>query len=945
MGRKVIYRQRIRSQAASVQAKSLLAHIASEVRARREVSGDEAYLIALDAYRFLQRGLLRLGPGQVELPCIAGRESHMRRARRDQPEKLVRVSIVADEDASLLEEFGTRVMQQARIARVIEEAYDQDALFDGERLCLLVPLTLTAIRERLKGLWEEGCRLPISGMTWKMREALKAPRAVVAMERYLGGEEVGELRRRLAISRMRWQEWYSAFLEVVARCDEDPLVLSQDLGYQEEHIGLWQEVWHRHKDSPTARERMGKPSAIPRATYPADEEDRLLDRLLHAHGYTPASARSFIQELRDLAFRINNVERRPGQIVTFGVSEAEPPGRSLAEAELLMVVLDYVAQEDWGLVNRISPQALKWERIKRLCTQAYQQGVALSLPDLAHLVGLSVDAVQNTIKEHDQVVLPTRGRVADMGSTLSHAEKIIALYMDGYTETEIKRRTGHSYDSIERYLWDFSRVICLRERGMPLPAIRQATGMSRRVVAKYLELYSRFNHPDYAFPMARVRRMVEANPPPKKDRTNPPGEVMTMRDGKSTQSRYSALPARDVELVALSHIKERFELAPKSHIAEEAVRRTSEALEAYEAEQGTERLKPGEMLIEHEGKPVKVPLLSPKWARRLAEGLSVTAVRRHLEYEQLQRLAEVFEDATVENLWRWVDQKELARSRSAKSGDFMPDEPLDAGSLGIIARRPGDITLPESVLLPVATSLAEDYGVKPALARAMAEAAAQVRQWCCPRVQELRPGQAVWLSYSTKRGKRGSPRLLVPVVLTLLTPDEQAMTITTRTDLKALKMRQIERITAEAWQQDAVLTMLDLEWLLGVNGAFVRQMLDAYHERFGVLLPTAGTILDMGRTLTHKTIVVEMSLSGMSTQEIARRIYHSPEAVDQYLKTFDRLLVLRHFGLPKKLMVQVTGHSLSLIEEHLAIADKHFPTTEALTQYLTSRGVDLEEAG
>jgi len=29
----------------------------------------------------------------------------------------------------------------------------------------------------------------------------------------------------------------------------------------------------------------------------------------------------------------------------------------------------------------------------------------------------------------------------------------------------------------------------------------------------------------------------------------------------------------------------------------------------------------------------------------------------------------------------------------------------------------------------------------------------------------------------------------------------------------------------------------------------------------------------------------------------------------------------------------------------LAIADKHFPTTEVLTQYLTSRGVGLEEAG
>ena len=90
--------------------------------------------------------------------------------------------------------------------------------------------------------------------------------------------------------------------------------------------------------------------------------------------------------------------------------------------------------------------------------------------------------------------------------------------MDGYTETEIKHRTGHSYDSIERYLFDFSRVICLTERGMPLPAIRQATAMSRRVVTKYLTLYERFNHPDFAFRMARVRRMVEQGNPKKNGR-------------------------------------------------------------------------------------------------------------------------------------------------------------------------------------------------------------------------------------------------------------------------------------------------------------------------------------------------------------------------------------------------------------------------------------------
>lgn len=104
-------------------------------------------------------------------------------------------------------------------------------------------------------------------------------------------------------------------------------------------------------------------------------------------------------------------------------------------------------------------------------------------------------------------------------------------------------------------------------------------------------------------------------------------------------------------------------------------------------------------------------------------------------------------------------------------------------------------------------------------------------------------------------------------------------------------------------------------------------------------------MLDVGHTLTHKTVVGETSLSGTSTQEIARRIYHSPRALDRYLKTFHRLLVLRHFRLPKRLMVQVTGHSLSLIEEHRVVADKHLSTGEALTQYVISRRLDLKEAG
>ena len=125
-----------------------------------------------------------------------------------------------------------------------------------------------------------------------------------------------------------------------------------------------------------------------------------------------------MQELCDLAVRLKQLDRCPGQFITFGVAADEPPGRSLSEARLLLVVLDYVTAEDWGLSNRISPQELKLKRLERLCTQSYEQGVALSQPNLAHLLGISSDAVQSTIKKHDQVILPTRGRVADRGSKL-----------------------------------------------------------------------------------------------------------------------------------------------------------------------------------------------------------------------------------------------------------------------------------------------------------------------------------------------------------------------------------------------------------------------------------------------------------------------------------------------------------------------------------------------
>jgi len=201
----------------------------------------------------------------------------------------------------------------------------------------------------------------------------------------------------------------------------------------------------------------------------------------------------------------------------------------------------------------------------------------------------------------------------------------------------------------------------------------------------------------------------------------------------------------------------------------------------------------------------------------------------------------------------------------------------------------------------------------------------------------------VWLAHGTKKSRRTDPRLFQPVVLTLLAPEEKAFPLATTADLKRLKTLQLERITTEAWKQDAVLTTLDMEWLLQISPGMLRGILDAYFEQFGIILPTAGTVLDMGRTLTHKKIVVELSLDGLNTQEIARRIYHTPEAVDNYLRLFERVLVLTFYKVPESVLPRVTGYSKRLLDEHLELVKKHFPTQETLAEYLGQKGVQLEK--
>lgn len=93
------------------------------------------------------------------------------------------------------------------------------------------------------------------------------------------------------------------------------------------------------------------------------------------------------------------------------------------------------------------------------------------------------------------------------------------------------------------------------------------------------------------------------------------------------------------------------------------------------------------------------------------------------------------------------------------------------------------------------------------------------------------------------------------------------------------------------------------EKLINLIIVAIRELLDAYHKAFRIILPTVGMVSDMGRTMTHKKIVIDMALSRMSTKEIGRRIYHIEEAVDSFIRTLIRILLLRYYNVPEAAII------------------------------------------
>ena len=93
-------------------------------------------------------------------------------------------------------------------------------------------------------------------------------------------------------------------------------------------------------------------------------------------------------------------------------------------------------------------------------------------------------------------------------------------------------------------------------------------------------------------------------------------------------------------------------------------------------------------------------------------------------------------------------------------------------------------------------------------------------------------------------------------------------------------------------------------------------------RRRGEYLPLRGYVTDMGSFPTHKAAIVRLYLEGLTTPDIAARTYHSKEAVDRYIRGFERVRLLAARFSREELPL-LAAVSEPLVDQYLALIDEH----------------------
>jgi hypothetical protein len=224
---------------------------------------------------------------------------------------------------------------------------------------------------------------------------------------------------------------------------------------------------------------------------------------------------------------------------------------------------------------------------------------------------------------------------------------------------------------------------------------------------------------------------------------------------------------------------------------------------------------------------------------------------------------------------------------------------------------------PEQIFI---NSLRKEFELSPAESQGVPDLARQCLFGRSP--QTVGRIKYICASQHAKHGRPLREQEMIEVELTLDNGIED-LNVLRESGPKALRQLKVLRLTEEAWDQGGSLTLEDIARLLQVTGRTVRRDIRGL-QADGNFVHTRGTDQHIGRSLSHKSRIIELYLNGETYDLIIRKSRHSAFSIKHYVMSFGRLLMLLNHGMDDvKELSRLLSQSERLTGEHLEIFEVH----------------------
>jgi DNA-binding Lrp family transcriptional regulator len=219
-------------------------------------------------------------------------------------------------------------------------------------------------------------------------------------------------------------------------------------------------------------------------------DGEFLYELEHAFELSPKLSEQILITAKECLLRENILGEGQIEVNVIGIEERS--GKVLEQLEKCKVILTIDAgQADIEALKLYGRIGLRRIKIQRITDEAVEQGGVLSQEDIGKYLSCTKRTVQRDIREIKKrgIEVITRGVLHNIGRGQTHKVKIIGMYLDGKTYSEIKLSTRHSVGAIKRYIESFSKVLmCHKSKIYGRKAISVVTGLSEGLVKQYQDL-------------------------------------------------------------------------------------------------------------------------------------------------------------------------------------------------------------------------------------------------------------------------------------------------------------------------------------------------------------------------------------------------------------------------------------------------------------------------